>query len=540
MSTRSRAFSAVRSRRFRLRKACGVLLPVVITLALSAEVSPAASDLPTNEQVIAFLTDSIDWYRHCAIERQIATEPADLVFVEDNRSVAAQIVQLSFDAARADAAIAATLSAGKESASDAIATRSSPDIVQLVQLENNAELWEQQASQEIETIQKKVETAHGDERRNLQAALEATQSRLDVSQAGLATVREVVQFMETFAGRETRDLTASIEDLARTVPAVTSPNGAPQEMQNSGASGAVKPPESGILSLSSEASVLGRKINILDDEIRRTENLRQSSDALRSPFLAAINKRVPAVAQNYLQVSDLGELQQQKGRLDEFAGLVKALSPAIVALDKQRVLLAAYSSHLKSWRAAVATENEKTWKNLIRRLVGAATLIGLLVIVGAIVHQVTRRHMRDAERRHIVLVTQRVVVWFSIVIVTAFAFASDLTSLATFFWLLAAGLAFALQSFILSAVGYFVLVGRRGIRLGDRVQISGVTGEVIDIGWLQFQIKEIDSRTQQATGSVVTFSNSIVLASPATGLSKFNRADLKLVQVELAANSAQP
>jgi small-conductance mechanosensitive channel len=118
--------------------------------------------------------------------------------------------------------------------------------------------------------------------------------------------------------------------------------------------------------------------------------------------------------------------------------------------------------------------------------------------------------------------------------VAAFAFASDLTSLATFFGLLAAGVAVALQSVILCVIGYFVLVGRRGIRIGDRVQISGVTGNVTDMGWLQFQLKEIDSRTQQATGNVVTFSNSMVLASPATGLSKFNRDSLTPAQLEVA------
>ncbi len=97
----------------------------------------------------------------------------------------------------------------------------------------------------------------------------------------------------------------------------------------------------------------------------------------------------------------------------------------------------------------------------------------------------------------------------------------------------------ALQSVILSAVGYFVLVGRRGIRIGDRVQMSGVTGEVTDIGWLQFQLKEIDIRTQQPTGNVVTFSNSFVLASPATGLSKFKRTDLKSVPLEVDAKLLQ-
>ena len=64
------------SSKFKLREACYLLLPAVIAVGLSAEVSPAASYLPSNQQVIAFLTESIDWYRHSAIERQIATEPS--------------------------------------------------------------------------------------------------------------------------------------------------------------------------------------------------------------------------------------------------------------------------------------------------------------------------------------------------------------------------------------------------------------------------------------------------------------------------------
>lgn len=177
---------------------------------------------------------------------------------------------------------------------------------------------------------------------------------------------------------------------------------------------------------------------------------------------------------------------------------------------------------------------------MISRLLGAAGLIAALVLIGALVRTLTRRHMRDTDRRHIVLVIQRVVLWSGIVMIAAFAFASDLTSLATFFGLLAAGVAVALQSFILSAVGYFILVGRRGIRIGDRVQISGVTGDVTDIGWLQFQVKEIDLRTQQPTGNVVTFSNSIVLASPSTGLSKFNPAVFKPMPLQVAAKASQP
>jgi hypothetical protein len=520
----------------KLEQSCYLPVVAIITVVLSAQVSPASSDLPSNQQVIAFLTESIDWYHQCAIERQLATEPSDLVFLEDNRASAAQVLQLSFDFARADANAAGTQSADTQKV-PATVTGSS-DLAHLVQLENNTELQMREASDEIELIKKKLEAARGADHRELQAALDTAQSRLDVLQSGLTTLQQAVESVRAFTSREAGDLASTIDDLARTVPDATSHTSSSQtEVSPSYLS--PKWPDSGILALSSKVSALGRKLSILDDEIRRTENLKQSSDALRNPLVASINRRLPVLAENALQARDLAELQQQRTRLDELATSLKALSPAIIGLDEQRVLLASYTSHLRSWRAAVVAEDKKTWQSLISRLLGTAVAIGALVIIGAVVHRVTRRHMGDTDRRHIALVIQRVVLWFTIVVVAAFAFASDLTSLATFFGLLAAGLAVALQSFILSAVSYFVLVGRRGIRIGDRVQISGVTGNVADIGWLQFQLKEIDTRTQQFTGAVVTFSNSIVLASPGTGLSKFKREDLKSEQLELAAKASQ-
>lgn len=149
----------------------------------------------------------------------------------------------------------------------------------------------------------------------------------------------------------------------------------------------------------------------------------------------------------------------------------------------------------------------------------------------------TDRHVGDAERRHVLRVILRVVIWFAIVLVLAFSFTSDLSTLATIFALVAAGVAVALQNVILAAVGYFLVVGRRGMKIGDRVQISGVTGDVTDIGWLQFQLREIDSGTRQPTGRVVTFSNSFVFVSPATGLSKFKREDLKPAELKAAAKA---
>jgi hypothetical protein len=517
-----------------------VLFVAVLTAGLSAEVSPVASDLPSNQQVLAFLSESIDWYRHRAVERQIATDPVDLVYLEDNRQLAGQIVQLSFDFARADASLAAASPANIQKGSTAAASASSPDMAQLFQMEENVATAAQQASQEIEAIKQKLPAARGAERRKLQAALETAQTRLDVLQAGSATLRQLTDFMRRFGGHETGDLPSSIDGLARTVPDVIGPAAGESQRQTSDFAPVGKPQGSGILGLISEVSALGRKMSILDDEMRLTDNLRESSDNLRLPLIASINKqRLPLGATNDLQASDLGALQREEARLDEFATLIKSLAPAIVALDKQRILLAAYTSHLKSWHAAVVSEDQNAWKGLILRLVGAAVMIGALIVITTLARRFTDTHVRDAERRHIFRVFERIGLGFTIVLVIAFSFASDLTSLATFLGLLTAGLAVALQSVILSALGYFILVGRRGIKLGDRVQISGVTGDVNDIGWLQFQLREIDDETQQPTGRVTTFSNSFVFLSPATGLSKVNRENLKQSQLEVTGHRSR-
>ena len=118
---------------------------------------------------------------------------------------------------------------------------------------------------------------------------------------------------------------------------------------------------------------------------------------------------------------------------------------------------------------------------------------------------------------------------FAITVVVVFVLASDLKSVATYFGLFSAGLLLALENVILATLGS-PLLGKRGIRIGDRVQISGVTGGVIDMGLLQFQLREFDAGIGRHTGHVATFSNSLVFVSPATGLMRFGSAPEKTPQ----------
>src|SRR5919108_6406306 len=130
-----------------------LFLGLLCTVALSADVPTGRSNLPSDQQVIAFLTETVDWFRHLSIEKGIATEPADLLFLYDNQPIARQVVQLSLEFARADASIAAipTTSPDRQQ-SASTPDGSSPRIKHLVQLERSAEDASRKTTQDIQTL----------------------------------------------------------------------------------------------------------------------------------------------------------------------------------------------------------------------------------------------------------------------------------------------------------------------------------------------------------------------------------------------------
>jgi small-conductance mechanosensitive channel len=124
----------------------------------------------------------------------------------------------------------------------------------------------------------------------------------------------------------------------------------------------------------------------------------------------------------------------------------------------------------------------------------------------------TFRYVQDVKRRHHVLLVRRIVLLLLVAGILAATFASDFSSLTTFVGLLTAGIAIALQDVILSLAGYFVLIGKYGIRAGDRVRIANVDGDVLDVGLVWLYLIELERRgsDQLPTGRIVEFPNSVV------------------------------
>ena len=86
-------------------------------------------------------------------------------------------------------------------------------------------------------------------------------------------------------------------------------------------------------------------------------------------------------------------------------------------------------------------------------------------------------------------------------------------NLGTFLGLAGAGLTVALKDFIIGFFGGFVLMGKNGLRIGDLVEINGVTGEVVELGMFHTMLLETGSWSDSGhpTGRRVTFMNSFAI-----------------------------
>jgi hypothetical protein len=492
--------------------------------------------------VIGYLLQSVNWYRHVYTERQVARDPGDLVFLNDNQAIESEIVKLSFEFAKTDAVLAKTPTSPHD-APVTLAAPASADLAHFIRLKNRDDELTQQTSENIRKLKEKIASARKADRKTLKAALDDAQSRLELLQAVSLAVNDLIQFVQAAgtAQANTATLDLTIDDLAQSLPELSSPTTLLAKLSAPDSDSRISSRwrEAGLLGLASEVSALNHKLGVVDEKLRLTENFSLSAKNMRTPMSDFILRVLQRAVTSNLQTSDLSSLSKQKSHLDSLTLELKAFSPAILALDKQKALLEEYQSHLQPWRTEVDKQYRQAWNRLVVRIIIVVLIAGLLFGMGEISRWLALGRIEDPNRRRVISMVHRLLTLFAVVVVALFSVASDLSSLVTYFGILTAGIAVALQNVILASLGYLVLMGKRGIRIGDRIQVSNIAGDVINMGMLQFQVREFDVQTQRFTGHVATFSNSLVFVSPAIGLLKFDSAPEKISEAAQIASVAE-
>jgi len=496
-----------------------MLTLTLLLMFLQAQPTP----LPSAQDTLAYLNQAIDWYRHLSVEEGIAVDPADIRFLNDDRQVAKQILQLSFDFARSNAKLLTNQNAPAADPSDEPRPNRG-----LSRAAASAEADARTAQAELDSLREKIQTAPEKNRRQLQSTIDEVQSELNLAKTRSETFRSIVEFMGDGGGAGTgSNLRAQIDELQKSVPELE------PETKTSGATSSGSPvqnsaivqttthgPPSGILDLVTDLFALSRKIRTLDQTAALTNDLSKALQSVRQPSirnLSAAGKRGEELAKE-ADTSGAEQLQQQKRELDKLTASFKEVSTLVVPLGRQSILLDLYKKNLARWRSTTQGQYSVELRILIVRAAVLGFGLAVVLALSEIWRKATFRYVKDNRRRYQFLLLRRIVTWFAVGLTIAFALATEIGSLATFAGLITAGIAVALQNVIIAIAGYFFLVGKYGVRVGDRIQISGVTGNVVDIGLVRLHLMELGgmSMDPQPTGRVVVFSNSIVFQPTAS------------------------
>jgi small-conductance mechanosensitive channel len=166
-----------------------------------------------------------------------------------------------------------------------------------------------------------------------------------------------------------------------------------------------------------------------------------------------------------------------------------------------------------SWIALIETREREALHHLIESLLWILLVLVAVYIADRLIERLFTGMTAENKR----VDTLRTVVKFAAQVVGAivilFIVFGMPTQTTTVLGLAGAGLTVAMKDFIVAFFGWFVLMGRNGIRVGDWVEINGVGGEVVEVGLLKTVLLETGSWADSGhpTGRRVSFVNSFAI-----------------------------
>jgi small-conductance mechanosensitive channel len=494
-------------------------------IAFSQQQQSAVDLKARSHAILAYLNAIVRFYRQSTTPAQKIGEPNDVVYRDQSIGLTVQAVEFAFQSAKAEAALMAAYQRQEGMPSE---STSSEKQRKLETAESNVEKQLSDLKARMVALDQQIASAKPKNLAALQSRRKQIQDAIELASAMTAALQKIIGISDA-QGKTA--LAASIDSLQRTMPELnskTAPVAVPLEPLDSVLSSGVSTQTIALFEL------LGSE-HALDSLIHNNDDLHSQALALQYPLSNMLRGLIGRGQQLAQQAMDapvaLLPTGPSKGKpssaqasrstdqqsLDSITATFKALSTANVPLSQGIIVLERSRANLVAWKAAVDREYKSILHALLLRLLVMAIALAIIFAGGELWTRATTKYIRDARRRRQILLMRRTVVGFLSAIVLLFGFVTRFDSLATFAGFVTAGVAVGLQTILLSVAAYFFIIGRYGIKVGDRITIAGVTGDVIDVGLVRFYMMElaVSGTDLNPTGRVAVFSNAVLFQAGA-------------------------
>ncbi|MCA9489287.1 MAG: mechanosensitive ion channel [Myxococcales bacterium] len=153
---------------------------------------------------------------------------------------------------------------------------------------------------------------------------------------------------------------------------------------------------------------------------------------------------------------------------------------------------------------------------IVARLVDVSVGVAVVLVFAALARAAARRTLTDTDVRYRVrkLVDMASYVLVALVVLTSMS--NELSGLSFAMGGVSVGVGLALQEVVISFAGWLAISAGNFYRVGERIQLGGITGDVIDIGILRTTLMETGAwvKGDLYNGRVVRVANSFVFREP--------------------------
>lgn len=152
----------------------------------------------------------------------------------------------------------------------------------------------------------------------------------------------------------------------------------------------------------------------------------------------------------------------------------------------------------------------------IGKLIATLISLALLYALSRIAQRSINRFVTDATNRYRGRKFVSFLGYMAAIAVVASIYSSKLGGLTVAFGVAGAGVAFALQEVIASTAGWVAVSIGNYYSIGDRVQLGGIKGDVIDVGILRTTLMEVGDwvNADLYNGRIVRIANSFIFKEP--------------------------
>ncbi|HEY0795290.1 MAG TPA: mechanosensitive ion channel domain-containing protein, partial [Acidisarcina sp.] len=167
----------------------------------------------------------------------------------------------------------------------------------------------------------------------------------------------------------------------------------------------------------------------------------------------------------------------------------------------------------ENWDHLVVAQRRTVLHRIVQTLVVIVIVLLVVVLAGVLIRSLTEGTTVDRRRLiHLRIIAELAIQAAGLVVILLVIFGLPRQT-PTIIGLATAGLTVVLKDFIVAFFGWFVLMGKNGMRVGDWVEINGVGGEVVEIGLMRTVLLETGSFQEigHPTGRRITFLNSFAI-----------------------------